>query len=165
MSGITRILSAIEHGDPHAAELLLPVVYEGLRKLAAAKLGQESPGQSLDATALVHEAYLRMIGDQRFEHRGHFFAAAAQAMRRILIDNARRKKSLKRGGAGERIPLNDVAAPDGDECLLALDDALTRLGMEDPLASRIVELHHFGGLTHEQVAETLATTVSQAPPK
>jgi len=165
MSEVTRILAAIDQGDPHAAAELLPLVYEELRKLAAAKLAQEEPGQTLDATALVHEAYLRMIGDQRFEHRGHFFAAAAQAMRRILIDNARRKKSLKHGGAGDRIPLDDIAAPGGDESLLALDDALTRLAIEDPLAGRIVELHHFGGLTHEQAAEALGTTVYQARQK
>jgi RNA polymerase sigma factor (TIGR02999 family) len=127
MSGITRILAAIEKGDPHAAAELLPLVYEELRKLAAAKLAHEEPGQTLDATALVHEAYLRLIGDQRFEHRGHFFAAAAQAMRRILTDNARRKKSLKHGGACDRVPLDDIAGPRGDASLLALDDALTRL--------------------------------------
>jgi RNA polymerase sigma factor (TIGR02999 family) len=155
MSDITRILSAIENGDPSAADKLLPLVYEELRKLAAQKLVQEKPGQTLQATALVHEAYLRLVGDQQFENRGHFFAAAAEAMRRILIDRARARSSRKRGGDARRVALDGVAAPDPDERLLALDEALTELAGVDPLAARVVEMHHFAGMAHEQVAAVL----------
>jgi RNA polymerase sigma factor (TIGR02999 family) len=165
MSDITRILSAIEDGDPSAAEKLLPLVYEELRKLAAQKLAQEKPGQTLQATALVHEAYLRLVGDQQFENRGHFFAAAAEAMRRILIDRARARSSRKRGGDARRVALDGVAAPDPDERLLALDEALTELAGADPLAARIVEMHHFAGMAHEQVAAALDVSMYQARQK
>src|ERR1700752_4434220 len=127
MGEVTQILDAIDQGDSHAAERLLPLVYDELRKLAAQKLAQEKPGQTLDATALVHEAYLRLVGDQQFANRRHFFAAAAEALRRILIDRARARRSLKRGGDGRRVSLDGVAAHDPDERLLALDEALTRL--------------------------------------
>ena len=135
MSDVSRILSAIEQGDPHAAEQLLPLVYQELRKLAAAKLAQEQPGHTLDATALVHEAYLRLVGDQQFANRRHFFAAAAQAMRRILIDSARRKQLVP------RIDIDglQLAARGDDERLLELHDALDRLATEEPTAARIVD--------------------------
>jgi RNA polymerase sigma factor (TIGR02999 family) len=155
MSDLTRILQAIDQGDPDAADQLLPLVYDELRKLAAQKLAGEKPGQTLDATALVHEAFLRLVGDQQFANRRHFFAAAAEAMRRILIDRARARRSLKRGGDGRRVPLDDVAAPDPDDRLLALDEALTQLAGADPLAARVVEMHHFAGMAHEQVAAAL----------
>ncbi len=168
MTDVTRILSALEQGDPHAASQLLPLVYAELRKLAAQKLAQEKPGQTLDATALVHEAYLRLVGgeeDQHWDGRGHFFAAAAESMRRILIDSARRKKRLKHGGRHGRVELADQAAATADDHLLALDDALTRLAAEDAVAARVVELRHFAGLGHEQVAATLGITVYQARQK
>src|SRR5262245_55689231 len=136
MSAVTRILSALEHGDPHAAEQLLPLVYDELRRLAAAKLAQEKPGQTLDATALVHEAYLRLVGpgeEPHWDSRGHFFAAAAAAMRRILVETARRKRRLKHGGALRRGDLADLPAAEPDEELLALDEALTGLAAEDPV--------------------------------
>jgi RNA polymerase sigma factor (TIGR02999 family) len=162
MSDVTRILNAIEQGDSAAAEQLLPLVYDGLRRLAAQRMAQERPGQTLDATALVHEAYLRLVevpeGGQ-WDGRGHFFAAAAEAMRRILVDNARRKSSLKRGGQRQRVHVADVADQNDDGQLLALDDALTRLAAEDRVAAKIVEMHHFGGLTHEMVADSLGLTV------
>src|SRR5438874_6535361 len=128
MNEVTRILSAIERGDPHAAEQILPLVYEELRRLATAQMAREKPGQTLDATALVHEAYLRLVGDQHFENRRHFFAAAAEAMRRILIENARRRRRQKRGGELKRFDLDaaPLAAPENDEHLLALDAALDR---------------------------------------
>jgi RNA polymerase sigma factor (TIGR02999 family) len=160
MSDVTRILSAIEQGEPKAAELLLPLVYEELRKLAASKLAQEKPGQTLQATALVHEAYLRLVDTDQEEHwnsRGHFFAAAAEAMRRILVDNARRKRSEKHGGARHRVNLDDAdavaTAPPDD--LLALDEALEHLNRRDPKAAQVVKLHCFAGLTIEQAAEAL----------
>src|SRR5262249_47514511 len=137
MSDVTRILQAVDEGDPGAADRLLPLVYDELRNLAAQKLTQEKPGQSLDATALVHEAYLRLVGDQRSAIRPPFFAAAAEAMRRILIDRARARRSLKRGGNGRRVTLDGVAAPDPDDRLLALDEALTQLAAADPLAARV----------------------------
>jgi RNA polymerase sigma factor (TIGR02999 family) len=165
MSEVTRILHAIDQGDRRAADRLLPLVYDELRKLAADKLAQEKPGQTLDATALVHEAYLRLVGDQQFANRGHFFAAAAEAMRRILIDRARARRSLKRGGNGRRVSLEGVAAPDPDERLLALDEALTQLAGADPLASRIVAMHHFAGMAHEQVAAALDISVYLARQK
>src|SRR5262245_19562748 len=169
MSDVTQILNAIEAGDARAAERLLPLVYDELRGLAAAQMARERPGQTLDATALVHEAWLRLAPDANpnaaFENRRHFFAAAAEAMRRILIDNARRKKSLKRGGAAERVALPDLATPDADDQLLALDEALTRLAAEDAMAARVVELRHFAGLGHEQIAETLGITVYLARQK
>jgi len=159
MSDVTQILRDIERGNPQAAEQLLPLVYDELRRLAAAKMASERPGHSLDATALVHEAYLRLTGDQRFENRRHFFAAAGAAMRRVLVDHARRRLSAKRGGPARRQPLADLAAPDADERLLALDEALTRLMRDDPLAGQVVELHHFAGLPYDKVAGSLGTTV------
>lgn len=166
MSEVTRILSAIEQGDPHAAEKLLPLVYDELRRLAARKLAHEKPGQTLDATALVHEAYLRLVGDReggrRFKDQGHFFAAAAQAMRRILTDRARRKRTRKRGGGLQRQPLDTVAAPAPDEDLLALDEALEKLAARDPEKARLVELRYFAGLTGEQAAAVLGVSPTTA---
>jgi RNA polymerase sigma factor (TIGR02999 family) len=168
MSEVTRILLAIDEGDPSAAEQLLPLVYVELRKLAAAKLAQEKPGQTLQATALVHEAYLRLVGDgadSPWDNRGHFFAAAAEAMRRILVEQARRKRRQRHGGDLKRVELIETAAPEDDDRLLALDEALTKLGEEDPRAARVVELRHFAGLGHEEVAATLGITVYQARQK
>ena len=160
MSEVTRILSAIEQGDSSAAEQLLPLVYDELRKLAAEKMAQEKPGQTLDATALVHEAYLRLVGSgagQPWDGRGHFFAAAAEAMRRILVENARRKSSRKHGGGRARQELDParLAAPEADEDLLALDDALTRLAAADPPVAELVQLRYFAGLTIPQAATHL----------
>jgi len=154
---VTRILSAIEQGDPHAAEQLLPMVYEELRKLAAQRLANEKPGQTLQATALVHEAYLRLVGDQHFDNRGHFFAAAAEAMRRILINRARDKKRAKRGGERPRVDLDriEIALDTSDEQLIALDEALTQLAAEDPDAARLVNLRFFAGLTQKDAAVSL----------
>ncbi|NQU24233.1 MAG: sigma-70 family RNA polymerase sigma factor [Candidatus Nealsonbacteria bacterium] len=165
MTDVTRILSAIEEGDAQAAEQLLPLVYEELRKLAAAKMAQEKPGQTLQATALVHEAYLRLVGSETGRHyrdRSHFFATAATAMRRILVDNARAKRSDKRGGGRHREPLEDVAAPSPDGELLALHEALGRLAAEDPLKAQLVELRYFGGLTGDQAADVLGISPSTA---
>jgi RNA polymerase sigma factor (TIGR02999 family) len=160
MSAVTRILSAIDQGDPHAAEQLLPLVYEELRKLAAQKLAQERPGQTLQATALVHEAYLRLVDVEKVQHwksRGHFFAAAAEAMRRILIENARRRHRLKRGGGRAKVDLDslEVAAPEGGDELLALDEALAQLSAADPQAGELVKLRYFAGLTIPEAAEIL----------
>jgi RNA polymerase sigma factor (TIGR02999 family) len=165
MSEVTRLLDAAAGGDRQAAADLLPVVYDELRKLAASRLAGEAAGHTLQPTALVHEAYLRLVGDQQFDHRGHFFAAAAEAMRRILIDHARRRKRAKRGGDRERVDLSDIAVPDPDDRLLALDEALTSLAVEDPVASRVVELRQFAGLGHEQIAAVLGTTVYVARQK
>jgi len=157
MSAVTQILSAIEQGDPHAAEQLLPLVYDELRRLAAQKLAQEKPGHTLDATALVHEAYLRLVGDQQFASRRHFFAAAAEAMRRILVESARRKKRLKHGGDLERVEIEMVNLPtrlSSDE-LVALDEALEKLQQNDPVKARLVTLRYFGGMTIEQASEVL----------
>ena len=168
MSEVTRILSAIEQGDPHAAEQLLPLVYDELRRLAADKMAQEKPGQTLQATALVHEAYLRLVDGQqapRWNSRGHFFAAAAQAMRRILIDHARSKNSRKRGARGQRVELADVASPQSEVDILDLDEALRRLAAEDPVAAQVVELHYFAGLGHEDIAGVLGSTVYLARQK
>jgi RNA polymerase sigma factor (TIGR02999 family) len=168
VSDVTRLLDAAQAGDRQAAADLLPLVYDELRKLAAARVAAEKPGQTLQATALVHEAYLRLIGDQQFDGRGHFFAAAAEAMRRILVDAARRKKAGKHGGGRRRVEPPDlpagVADPDAD-ALLALDDALTRFATEDPVAARVVELRHFAGLSHEQVAEALKISAYAARQK
>jgi RNA polymerase sigma factor (TIGR02999 family) len=158
MSDVTRILSAIEQGDPQAAAQLLPLVYDELRQLAAQKLAQERPGQTLEATALVHEAYLRLVStdqDQHWNGRGHFFAAAAEAMRRILIDQARRKCSQRRGGARQRRELldDDLISPPLDEELLDLDEALARLMARDPQAAELVKLRVFAGMTVEEVAQ------------
>ncbi|MHC4154694.1 MAG: sigma-70 family RNA polymerase sigma factor [Planctomycetota bacterium] len=157
MSEVTRILTAIEHGDVRAAEELLPLVYQELRQLAAQKMSQEAPGQTLQATALVHEAYIRLVGaeDQNWSGRGHFFSAAAEAMRRILIDIARRKKSLKYGGDRQRVDLDDadIAIEASSDNLIALDEALTKLTEKDPTVAELVKLRYFAGLTLEQVAE------------
>src|SRR5271167_2032794 len=164
MDELTRILDAIGQGDALAAGQLLPLVYDELRRLAAAQMAREKPGQTLDATALVHEAYMRLAGDQQFENRRHFFAAAAEAMRRILVENARRKHSLKRGGDRRRLDL-DVAEPvevERAEPLLALDEALERLEARDPDKARLVKLRYFAGMTIEQAAETLAISVTTA---
>jgi RNA polymerase sigma factor (TIGR02999 family) len=157
MSEVTRILSAIEQGDPQAAERLLPLVYDELRKLAAQRLAQEKPGQTLEATALVHEAYLRLVGDQQFDNRAHFFAAAAEAMRRIVVENARRKKRAKHGGGRERvdIELADLPTRLPTEDLLALDEALQQLEQLDAVKARLVTLRYFSGMTIEQTATVL----------
>ncbi|MBW3598518.1 MAG: sigma-70 family RNA polymerase sigma factor [Planctomycetes bacterium] len=160
MNDVTQILSAIDRGDPRAAEQLLPLVYAELRKLAARKLAQEAPGQTLQATALVHEAYLRLAGApgaQSWDSRGHFFAAAAEAMRRIMIDRARDKKRLKRGGGARRVDLERlvVAESASDDELVALDDALEKLAGEDPRAAELVKLRFFAGLTLEEAAQVL----------
>jgi RNA polymerase sigma factor (TIGR02999 family) len=160
MTEVTRILSAVEHGDPHAAGQLLPLVYEELRKLAAQRLAREAPGQTLQPTALVHEAYLRLVNVEQAQHwnsRGHFFAAAAEAMRRILVENARHKKRVKHGGGRERVEIELASLPtrmSSDE-LLALDDALEQLQRHDPVKARLVTLRYFGGLTIEQASEVL----------
>jgi RNA polymerase sigma factor (TIGR02999 family) len=169
MPNLTSILSAIESGDGKAANDLLPLVYKELRRLAALQLAQEKPGQTLDATGLVHEAYLRLIrgqsGEVEWANRRHFFAAAAEAMRRILIENARRKGRLKRGGNFRRVEALEEPAASASVDLLQLDDALTRLAVEDALAAKVVELRYFAGLGHEEVATTLAITVYRARQK
>jgi RNA polymerase sigma factor (TIGR02999 family) len=164
MTEVTRILSAIEHGDPHAAEQLLPLVYDELRQLAAHKLANEKPGQTLQATALVHEAYLRLVGDQQFANRRHFFAAAAEAMRRILVENARRKRGAKHGGRRARLDL-DEALVVGDEPrhdLLDLDGLLDQLAGADPRAAELVKLRFFAGLTGDQAAKVLGVSPRSA---
>jgi RNA polymerase sigma factor (TIGR02999 family) len=160
MSQATQLLSAIEQGDPQAAAQLLPLVYDELRRLAAHKLAQEGPGQTLDATALVHEAYLRLLGGEQpqpFHGRGHFFAAAAEAMRRILVENARRKRSFKHGGDRSRQDVADIqlAAPQPQEDLLALDEAMNRLAATDRAAADVVQLRYFAGLTLPEAAQAL----------
>jgi RNA polymerase sigma factor (TIGR02999 family) len=167
MHEVTRILSAIEEGNPRAAEQLLPLVYDELRKLATAKLAQEKLGQTLQATALVHEAYLRLVDvdkAQRWNSRGHFFAAAAEAMRRILVDNARRKQSQKRGGDRQRLELDDLvgAASDRGDDVLAIDEALGGLAAADPQAEKLVKLRYFAGLTIPQAAEALGISPRSA---
>src|SRR5580765_5613403 len=165
MSDVTRILEAVEAGDPHAAEQLLPLVYDELRKLAAQRLAQEKPGQTLQATALVHEAYLRLVDVehvQQFCGRGHFFAAAAEAMRRILVESARRRQSQKRGGGWVRNDLGSVAATEPDDELLALDEALQKLAEIDPLKAKLVELRYFAGLTSDEAAEALGISPTTA---
>src|SRR5437588_2799968 len=162
MSDVTRILSAIEHGDPQAAEQLLPLVYDELRQLAAQKMAQEKPGQTLQATALVHEAYMRLVANgrrrgpkpQNWDSRGHFFAAAAEAMRRILVEQARRKRRYKHGGDYRRVDLDEAAsiAPAQADSLLNLDEALSRLEAADPLAATLVKLRYFSGLTMPHAA-------------
>jgi RNA polymerase sigma factor (TIGR02999 family) len=159
MNDVSRILSAIEQGDPHAAEQLLPLVYDELRQLAAHKLAQEKPGQTLQATALVHEAYLRLVdADQArsWDSRGHFFAAAAEAMRRILVEQARRKKSIKRGGHFKRVELDEhFTQHTSADVLLALNDALEALAQEDPVKAELVKLRCFAGLSHQEAAQAL----------
>jgi RNA polymerase sigma factor (TIGR02999 family) len=172
MADITQILRDIEHGDPSAAEQLLPLVYDELRKLAAQKLAQEKPGQTLQATALVHEAYIRLVAraghkppdEPDWNSRGHFFAAAAEAMRRILIENARRKKRLKRGGNRRQIDLESarLSYPSEAEEILAINDALEKLASEDPLAAQLVKLRYFGGLSVEDAAESTGVPRSTA---
>ena len=158
MSKVTQILSAIEQGDPHAAEQLLPLVYDELRKLAAQKLAQEKPGQTFEATALVHEAYLRLVGDQQFANRRHFFAAAAQAMRRILVESARRKQIVP------RVEFEGIepTAKDGDQRLLQLHDALERLAGTEPMAAKVVEARVFAGLSVEEAAASLGISRATA---
>ena len=171
MSDVTRVLSQIKAGDPAAAEELLPLVYEELRKLATAKLAQERPGQTLQATALVHESYLRLVGSgerqQQWDHRGHFFSAAAEAMRRILVDAARHKSSQKRGGGYCRLNLDEAAtvgpAEGGtNDDLLALDEALALLEIEEPAKAQLVKLRFFAGLTLEESAQTLGISLATA---
>src|SRR6478672_8432172 len=167
MSDVTRILSAIEQGDSLAAEQLLPLVYDELRKLAAQRMAQEAPGQTLQATALVHEAYLRLVdvnAPQSWDSRGHFFAAAAEAMRRILIESARHKGRQKRGGALKRVDLDDanlisLAAPDE---LLLIDEAIAKLAIEDARAAQLVRLRYFAGLSVEEAAEMSGLSRSTA---
>jgi RNA polymerase sigma factor (TIGR02999 family) len=167
MNEVTRVLSAIEGGDPHAAEQLLPLVYDELRKLAVQKLAQEKPGQTLEATALVHEAYVRLVdGDQarHWNSRGHFFAAAAEAMRRILVDSARGKQSLKRGARRQRHPIDEASlvAPRVDEDILAVNEALDQLAATDPEAAELVKLRFFAGLTSERAAEAMGISARTA---
>jgi RNA polymerase sigma factor (TIGR02999 family) len=166
MSEATRLLSAIEQGDPHAAEQLLPLVYDELRKLAAHRLAQERPGQTLEATALVHEAYLRLVEgqpDQHWSGKGHFFAAAAEAMRRILVDSARKKRRPKYGGDRQRVDLDDVPSlADPHDDLLALDEALGRLAAEEPVKAELVKLRYFGGLSLDEAAACLGISASTA---
>jgi RNA polymerase sigma factor (TIGR02999 family) len=165
MSEVTRILTAIEDGDPHAAEQLLPLVYDELRKLAAAKLAQEKPGQTLQATALVHEAYVRLVDVDKVQHwnsRGHFFGAAAEAMRRILVESARSKARLKRGSDWQRVDFEEVnvATSISPDQLVALDDALIRLATLDRLAGEIVKLRYFAGLSLDQAAAALSVSTA-----
>jgi RNA polymerase sigma factor (TIGR02999 family) len=160
MADVTRILDAIEQGDPHAAEQLLPLVYDELRRLAAQKLAQEKPGQTLQATALVHEAYLRLVDVSKVQHwdsRGHFFAAAAEAMRRILVNRAHEKRCLKRGGGWKRIDLDGLALVEdaSDEDLIAIDEALCRLAQESAPCAELVKLRFFAGLTLDEAAASL----------
>ena len=174
MDAITQVLNAIEQGDPHAASQLLPLVYEALRKLAAQKLAQEKPGQTLQATALVHEAYLRLVArDKRnepdapgreWDNRGHFFAAAAEAMRRILVDEARRRQAAKRGGLQKRVemPESGLTAPMPDDELLALHEALEQLASIDSAAADLVRLRFFAGLKTTEAAEALGISVRSA---
>jgi RNA polymerase sigma factor (TIGR02999 family) len=170
MSDVSRILSAIEQGDPHAADQLLPLVYDELRRLAAQRLAQERPGETLQATALVHEAYLRLVDvpqAQQWDSRGHFFAAAAEAMRRILIDQARRRHSQKRGGGLRRVELDEgahLAAREDDAAddLLALDEALRQFEGEDPLKARLVKLRYFAGLSLADAAAALGISAATA---
>jgi RNA polymerase sigma factor (TIGR02999 family) len=167
MNEVTRVLSAIEGGDLHAAEQLLPLVYQELRQLAAQKLAQEKPGQTLEATALVHEAYLRLVDTDKVQHwnsRGHFFAAAAEAMRRILVEQARRKRRLKYGGDRRRVDLDEALRlpPVPPDSLLDLDEALSRLEAIDPLAAKVVKLRYFSGLTMPQAAEALGISLRNA---
>jgi RNA polymerase sigma factor (TIGR02999 family) len=167
MSAVSHLLTAIAQGDPHAASQLLPLVYDELRRLAAQRLAHERPGQTLQPTALVHEAYLRLVSDRPDQHwdgRGHFFAAAAEAMRRILVENARRKRSQKRGGNLVRLDLADVqvAAPEIHPDVLALDEALTKLAAQDKVKADLVQLRYFAGLTSDQAAEVLGISPATA---
>ena len=162
MSEVTLLLDAIQQGDSNAAERLLPLVYEELRHLAAHKMAREAAGQTLQATALVHEAWLRLAGSshQQWQNRGHFFAAAAEAMRRILIERARAKGRQRRGGGRERVALDDVtlAAADDDDTVLAIHEALDRLALQDETKAQIVKLRYFGGLSHQEIAGALGVS-------
>jgi RNA polymerase sigma factor (TIGR02999 family) len=167
MNDVTRILSAIEQGDPRASEELLPLVYRELRRLAGQRLAHEKPGQTLQGTALVHEAYLRLVDGEearRWNSRGHFFAAAAEAMRRILVDNARRKRADKHGGRRDRQDLDDVeiAAPTPPDDLLDLDEALSKLEAEDPVKAQLVKLRYFAGLAEDEAAVVLGISRTTA---
>jgi RNA polymerase sigma factor (TIGR02999 family) len=167
MNAVTRILNAIEQGNPQAASELLPLVYDELRRLAAHQLAHEKPGQTLEATALVHEAYLRLVGTdgpQHWQGRGQFFAAAAKAMRHILVDNARRKRRAKHGGGRQRVALDEgvPAPPTAADDLLALDEALTRLAAQDPEAAGVVQLRYFAGLSVEEAAQSLGISRASA---
>ena len=168
MNDVTRILAAIEQGDARAADELLPLVYEELRLLAARKMSQERPGQTLQATALVHEAYIRLVGleKQNWQSRGHFFMAAAEAMKRVLVDYARQKKSLKRGGGHEKVPLDEVNMPQNNlplsDDLIDLDEALEKLFERDRIKADLVKLRYFAGLTSEQTAKTLGISHATA---
>lgn len=167
MSDITRILESIEQGDPKAADELLPLVYGELRKLAASRMANEAPNQTLQPTALVHEAWLRLVGNDnpQFANRAHFFAAAAEAMRRILIDKARRKKAIRHGGDQQRVDLEnvDVAAPGGDDDeLLAVSEALDKLAAQNPVEAELVKLRYFVGMTLEEAAEVLGISARTA---
>jgi len=168
MQEVTRILQALESGDVAATDQLLPIVYAELRKLAGHKLAHEAPGQTLTATALVHEAYLRLVGsegeEQKWDHRGHFFAAAAESMRRILIENARRKKRVKHGGEHDRVDLPEIAAPalDQPDDLLELDAALTKFAVESPEKAELVKLRYFAGLSEQEASEVLGISRATA---
>ena len=166
MEDATSMLNAMEMGDTHAAEKLLTLVYDELRKLAAFKMSQEAPGQTLQPTALVHEAWLRLIGsgNQKFQNRAHFFSVAAEAMRRILIDRVRRKRAQRHGGGCERVEFEelDIAAPDPDDELLAVHEALEKLANEHPRQAELVKLRYFAGMTNEEVASLLGISVSTA---
>ena len=164
MSDVTQLLHALDAGDPKAADQLLPLVYEELRKVAAIRMAQEKPGQTLQATALVHEAWLRLVGaeEQRWDSRGHFFAAAAESMRRILVEKARRRLRIRHGGGLERVNLEDVEIPGGvrEEQLVAVDEALAELEQQDPRKAEVVKLRYFVGMTNRETAE--ATGLSEA---
>jgi RNA polymerase sigma factor (TIGR02999 family) len=171
VSEATLILSAIEQGEPGAASQLLPLVYDELRRLAAQKLAHEQPGQTLEPTALVHEAYLRLVAvpqqekkgeEPPWDSRGHFFAAAAEAMRRILVENARRKQRVKHGGGVQQVDLHDVPVQSPPDEIIALDEALTRLAAEDPEAAQMVQLHFFAGLSMEHAAQALGVSRATA---
>jgi RNA polymerase sigma factor (TIGR02999 family) len=166
VSDVTRILEAAQQGDPAAADQLLPLVYEELRRLAARKMANEAAGQTLQPTALVHEAWLRLVGNQnqKWEGRGHFFAAAAEAMRRILIDRARHKRAVRRGGDQQRVDLQevDLAAPSDDDQLLAVNDALDKLAAQHKEEAELVKLRYFVGMTNEEAAEVLGISVRTA---
>ncbi len=166
MSDVTRILTAIEQGDPQAADKLLPLVYEELRKLAASRMANEKPGQTLQPTALVHEAWLRLVGKEnpKFHNRAHFFAAAAEAMRRILIDNARRKRALRHGGGQQRVDLEkvDLASASADDQLLAINDALDKLAVQSKSEAELVKLRYFVGMTLEEAADALGISARTA---
>ena len=166
MNEVTQILNACDKEDPQAAEKILPLVYDELRQLASYRMANEKPGQTLQATALVHEAYLRLVGSehQQWDHRGHFFSAASEAMRRILVDTARKKLAAKRGGNFKRLDIQDVslANPDPDEKTLLVDEALDELAQENPVKAEVVKLHFFAGFTHGETAEALGISEKTA---